>query len=254
MKTARKFVLPAIAVSFALVFAIVTPFVMAESGYGMHSYHDGAKSHKGHWAIQVEGVQGSLQITENVDKAELKAKVIPLSQAADGVDAQKASLGIAVNENGEKYLVWKLVSINKDLETETASATIYIVDAGNGEKLGEITKEFDSSMKYTRDGDHKWSHYKMEGHLADLTPEEREAKFAQYKEMKQAFESLSDEDQATIKSHFHGMKEQFADLTEEEKQAKHAEYKQQMEGFMELSLEEKISYLKYLAISLRNQA
>ncbi len=50
------------------------------------------------------------------------------------------------------------------------------------------------------------------------------------------------------------MKEQFADLTEEEKKAKHAEFKEQMEEFMKLSLDEKISYLKYLAISQRNQA
>ena len=249
MKTARKLVLPAIAASFALVFAIATPFVLAESGYGMHSYHDGAKSHKGHWAITVEGVQGSLQITEDVDKAELKGKVIPLSQAADGLDVQKASIGIAVNENGDKYLVWKLVSINKDIETETASATIYIVDAGNGEKLAEISKEFDKTRHYD-----KWSADKMKSHFGDMTPEEREAKFAQYKEMKEAFASLSEEDQTILESHFHGMKEQYADLTEEEKQAKHAEFKQQMEGFMELSLDEKISYLKYLAISLRNQA
>jgi TRAP-type C4-dicarboxylate transport system substrate-binding protein len=72
--------------------------------------------------------------------------------------------------------------------------------------------------------------------------------------MRTAFESLSEEDQSAIKSYFHSMKEQFADLTEEEKKAKHAEFKEQMEEFMKLSLDEKISYLKYLAISLRNLA
>ena len=43
-------------------------------------------------------------------------------------------------------------------------------------------------------------------------------------------------------------------MTEEERKVKHAELKEQMQAFMSLSLEEKISYLKYFAISLRNQA
>ncbi len=43
-------------------------------------------------------------------------------------------------------------------------------------------------------------------------------------------------------------------MTEEQKVEKHAEFKQQMEAFMGLSLDEKISYLKNLALSFRNQA
>ncbi len=228
MKTARKFVLPAIVASFALVFAIATPFVIAESGYGMHSYHDGAK-HKGHWAIQVEGFEGSIPITEDSDRATLKEQAIPLSEAAaDYPNVKKATLGKAINEHGDKFLVWKLVDFSKDSESGTAKMTIYIVDAGDAENTAEITKEFDKISYHD-----KW---------------------AQFKEMKEAFASLSEEDQTTLKSHFKDMKGQYADLTDEEKQAKHAEFKQQKEGFMQLSLEEKISYLKYLAISLRNQA
>ena len=30
---------------------------------------------------------------------------------------------------GDKYLVWKLVEFNKDSDSETATMTIYIVDA-----------------------------------------------------------------------------------------------------------------------------
>ncbi len=43
-------------------------------------------------------------------------------------------------------------------------------------------------------------------------------------------------------------------MTEEEMKAKHTELKEQMQEFMNLTLEEKITYLKYLAISQRNQA
>lgn len=228
MKTARKFVIASIAAAFALVFAIATPYVMAESGYGMHSYHDGAK-HQGHWAIQVEGFEGSIPITEDSDRTTLKEQAIPLSvAAADYPNVKKATLGKAINEHGDKFLVWKLVDFSKDSESGTAKMTIYIVDAGDADNTAEITKEFDKTSHHD-----KWAHFK---------------------EMKEAFASLSEEDQTTLKSHFKGMKGQYADLTDEEKQAKHAEFKQQMEGFMQLSLEEKISYLKYMAMSLRNQA
>jgi len=249
-----KYVLPAFVAAFALAFLVATPFVLAESGYGMHSY-DGAKSHKGHWAIQVQGFEGSIPIPEEMDRESHKALkdqvTVSLSDAAANYpNVKKAKLGIAVNEDGDKFLVWKLVEFNKDAESETGSMTIYIVDAGNAGNTKIVTKEFDKDSLHQ-----KWSHYKeMKSHYADLTPEEREAKFAQYKEMRTAFESLSEEDQSAIKSYFHGMKEQFADLTEEEMKAKHAEFKEQMEEFMKLSLDEKISYLKYLAISQRNQA
>ena len=251
MKKTSKYILPALVAAFALAFVIATPYVMAESGYGMHSYHDGAKSHKGHWAIQVEGFEGSIPITEDSDKATLKEKAIPLSEAAaDYPNVKKAKLGKAINENGDKFLVWKLVDFSKDSESGTTKMTIYIVDAGDADNTTEITKEFDKSSHHD-----KWAHYKgMKDKFADMTPEEREAKFAQYKEMKEAFASISEEDQATIMSHFKNMKGEFADLTEEEKAAKHAELKQQMEAFLGLNLDEKINYLKHLAMSLRNQA
>ena len=251
MKKTSKYLLPAVVAAFALAFVVATPYVMAESGYGMHSYHDGAKSHKGHWVIQVEGFEGTIQITEDVDKKTLKDKVtVSLSEASAGLDVQKASLGIAVNEHGDKYLVWKLVSIEKDSETGTATATINIIDAGDADNTASVTKEFDKSSHHD-----KWSHYKgMKGQFADMTPEEREAKFAQYKEMKEAFSSISEDDRTTIMSHFKDMKGQYADLTKEEREAKHSEFKQQMEAFMGLSLDEKINYLENLAMSFRNQA
>ena len=217
----------------------------------MHSYHDGKMSHKGHWAIQVEGFEGTIQIAEDEDKKTLKDKVtVSLSEASAGLDVQKASLGVAVNENGEKDRVWKLVSGNKDSESGTVTAIINIVDAADVTNTASVTKEFDKSNHHD-----KWAPYKgMKDKFADMTPEEREAKFAQYKEMKEAFASISEEDQATIMSHFKNMKGQFADLTVEEKDAKHAEFKEQMEAFMGLTLDEKVNYLENLAMSFRNQA
>ncbi len=251
MKRPSKYILSALVATFALALVVATPYVMAESGYGMHSYHDGVNSHKGHWAIQVEGFEGSIPITEDSDRATLKEKAIPLNEAVEDYPNVKiAKLGKAINENGDKFLVWKLVDFSKDSESGTAKMTIYIVDAGDADNTAEITKEFDKSSHHD-----KWTHYEgMKDKFADMTPEEQEAKFAQYKEMKEAFASISEEDQATIMSHFKNMKGQFADLTEEEKAAKHAEFKQQMEAFMGLNLDEKINYLKNLAMSFRNQA
>ncbi|MCH8996480.1 MAG: hypothetical protein QQN54_01630 [Nitrosopumilus sp.] len=254
MKTARKFLITAIAASFALVFVISTPYVIAESGYGMHSYHDGVKSFKGHWAIQVEGFQGSIPITADSDRTTLKEQAISLSEAtADYPNVMKAKLGKAINENGDKFLVWKLVDFSKDSESGTAKMTIYIVDAGNADNTIQVEKAYDHSMKYTRHGEYG-SYGKMKGHFTDLTEEERAEKMAQFKEMKEAFASLSEDDQSAVHSYFKDMKGQFADLTEEEKAAKHAEFKQQVEAFMGLSLDEKINYLKNLAMSFRNQA
>ena len=254
-----KYVLPALVAAFALAFLFATPIVMAESGYGSHSY-DGAKSHKKHWAIQVQGFEGSIPIPEDMDREShkaLKDKVtVSLSEAAaDYPNVKKAKLGIAVNENGEKFLVWKLIEINKDPDSDTGTKTIYIVDAGDvTNKLDPpITKEFDSSKKSMKHGDYG-SYDKMKAKYADMTPEEREAKIAKYKEMRTAFNSLSEEDQKELKSYWYGMKKELADMPEEERKTRHAELKEQMKEFMNLSLEEKISYLKYLAQSLKNQA
>jgi len=244
VKTTTKYVLSGIA-AIAVLF-VVAPFVMAESGYKNY-YHDGVKSHYGHWAIPVEGFVGSIPITY-VDKETLKEQAtVSLEEASEGLDVHKASLGVAVNENSDKFLVWKLVSINKDSESETATATIYIVDAGDADNTTTVTKEFD---KY-RHGD-KWSHYKMYNYYSELTPEEREAKIAQHAEMKEAFSVLSDEDQETIMSYFKEMKSEYAELSEEEKTAKHDEMKAMMEEFMQLTLDEKIKYLEEFAESLRS--
>ena len=142
--------------------------------------------------------------------------------------------------------------MNINEESGTISANIFLVDAGNVANTAQVTKEFDPSMM-GKDGDHKWSDHKMQGYFADLTPEEREAKISQHKEMKQAFAALSPEDQAALHSYFKGMKGDYANLTEDEKATKLDEHKQQMEAFMQLSLDEKISYLKNLALGLKNQ-
>ena len=262
MNTKTKIYIPAIAVLVAIVAVAAAPAIMAEPGFGKDAWHegakhtwkDGAKHHKGHMKIQVDGFVGSIEIPEDIDREsykDLKEQVtVSLSEAAQGLDVMKGSIGIAVNENGEKFVVWKLVSIDKDENSETATATIHVVDAADSDNTATVTKEFDSSMKTMRHGDYG----KMKGQFGDLTSEEREAKIAQMNEMKEAFAALSEDERVLVQSYFQGMKGDYADLTPEERDAKKDQYKQQMEAFMSLTLDEKITYLKQLALVQQNQA
>jgi len=55
-------------------------------------------------------------------------------------DIKKASLGIAVNSAGEKFLVWKLVSMTKN-DDGTKSKIINVIDALQGYKITTIKKQ-----------------------------------------------------------------------------------------------------------------
>jgi len=238
-----KFMIPAFAAVFALMFVFVIPNVMAEGGD--YSKWGDATHHKEHMKIQIGELSGSEPITMETihDK---KDEIIALSVVSYNYpDAKKASIGIAVNDAGEKFLVWKVVTMTKN-DDGTKSATIHVVDALLGYEITTIEKSFEHSSM-----DGKWPHYGMHDKFAELTPEEHEAKYAQFKEMKQAFSSISDEDREIIMTHFKEMKAGYASLSDEEKDAKHAEFKSKMEEFSELSLDEKIVHLEELANSLR---
>ena len=151
--TNKKMMLPAFVAVFALMFVAATPYVLAEPSGTYAAYKDGYSAKKMHMPTQVEGFVGSIAVTEDSDRTSLREQVtVSLSDAADGLDVQKAKLSIVVNENDDKYLVWKLVNIEKDLESETTTVTIHIVDAANAENTTTVTKEFDHSMNYKRHG------------------------------------------------------------------------------------------------------
>ena len=234
--------IPVFAAIFALIFVFATPYVVAEGGD--YSKWDGTSHYKKHMKIQIGELSGSEAVTRE-NAHEKMDDIIALSVASYNYpNVKKANIGIAVNDAGEKFLVWKLVSMNKN-DDGTKTATIYVVDALKGYEITTIEKSFDYSSM-----DGKWSHHSMSKY-ADLTPEEREAKHAQYKEMKEAFSSLSDEDRETIMNHFKEMKAEYASLSDEDKTAKHAQFKSMMEEFTEFSPGEKIVYLQEFANSLR---
>jgi hypothetical protein len=144
------YTLPALAAVVALMFVVATPYVLAESGDNAWKM---GKFHKYH-TIQVDGFVGSIPITEDTDRATLKDKVtVSLSEASQGLDVHMAKLGKVTNENGDKFLAWTLVSVDKNEDTVTF--TIHIVDAGDADNTAQITKELDHSFKKQHDSDDK---------------------------------------------------------------------------------------------------
>jgi len=210
-------------------------------------------------------------ISENLEKAKIHfsvATAVAENAVTDG-QAIKGKLGAV-----QGFLVFKFGVVDGDGLIHKV-----IVDAGNGFTLYTSEgKSLDEFGKY-KHGD-KWSHDKMMGshgdkgfhdkmmgshgdkgfhdkmmgtHFTDLSPEEREAKHAQFKEMKEAFSSISEEERETIMTHFKELKAQYAELSDEEHSAKHAELKTMMEEFLELTFDEKIQKLIEFADSLRSE-
>lgn len=133
-----KVLIPTLLLSFlavVMVFGSISP-AMADS-------NGDDKSYKRHWAVPIGASTGTLEITDDTDKSELKKQAMPLDEVATGyTDIHKAKLGKAVNDDGNYYLVWKLVNYNHDAESDTKIKTIYVLDAATGEALTEpIVKE-----------------------------------------------------------------------------------------------------------------
>jgi len=199
MNRKTTYLIPAFAAVFALMFVFASPLAMAEPSEDMHGKWGGQKQHKMYKVIDVEEFVGSIQITEDTDKQALKDQVsVSLSEAADGLDVMGGHIGVAVNENGEKFLVWILKSVEKDSESESVTVTIYVVDAANADNTTTVTKEFDRSMKdrqYSHDGERKEQKFKkLEQKLSESTdnPEldEVHAQFlATIQELKKAHEN-----------------------------------------------------------------
>ena len=137
-----------------------------------HADKMGDKYNKHHhqMMVRVEGFVGAIPVPDmsevNDKKAayeELKSQItVKLSEAAAaaedaGLDVTKGELGKGVNENGEKFIVWKLIEKNKDADSDTVIKTILVVDAADITNTTIVTKEYDHSMKEDRHSnkDHK---------------------------------------------------------------------------------------------------
>lgn len=147
--------MPVVVATFALILIGAAPSAMATH----HLDDDKMKKedkmkddkHDKSDKMIVEGFVGELQLTQDIDKKALKDMVsVSLSNAAQGLDVIKGELELIANENGEKFLVWKLKSVEKDPESDMKTKTIYIIDAANIDNAATITKEYEHKMKDDR--------------------------------------------------------------------------------------------------------
>ena len=148
MNRKTTYLIPAFAAVFALMFSVGSPLAMAEYSEGVHGESMAQKHKKMHKVVEIEGFTGSIQITEDADRQSLKDQVsVSLSEAASGLDVMKGHIGVALNEDGDKFVAWILKSIEKDSESTVATVTIHVVDAGDATNTATITKEVDFAEK-----------------------------------------------------------------------------------------------------------
>ena len=153
MNTKKRLILPAFAAIFALMFVVVTPYVIAESDVekdswdndGKHMKDDGANHQKNKMMLEVQGFDGTITVPEDSDKDTrhtLQEQVtVSLSEAASGLDVVKGNIGIVSNENDEKFLVWKLVSFEPTDDSDVVTVTTTIVDAANASNTVTVVSE-----------------------------------------------------------------------------------------------------------------
>jgi len=245
MITKRVLMVTAIS-TLVVISGIVIASTMLQS-----SYASGTGNWKHHDIPEISGsIIAADTIQENIEKVKIHFSVATAvaENAVTNGQTLKGKLGVV-----QGFLVYKFGIVDGDGLFHKV-----IVDAGNGFTLYTSEGKSKDGFKHSSHGD-KWSHHEsgshskmMGSHFADLTPEEREAKMGQHKEMKEAFASLSEEDRQTIMTHFKEMKTQYSELSHEERLAKHAEKKTMMEEFMQLTLDEKIEKLTEFANSLRS--
>ena len=131
---------------------------------------------------------------------DLKSKVtVKFSEAVvlaeeAGLDVMRGTIGMAVNENGDKFVVWMLAEMNMDdSESDAMSTTVFVVDAADSTNTIQTIQEIDHSgmmaegkdKQYSHDKDKQYSHDKQQlGNYEDTLsdPEQIENKIAKIEE------------------------------------------------------------------------
>ena len=141
------------------------------------------------------------------------------------------------------FLVHKVVLI-----TEDNGYYRVLVDAGNGEALyvSEMIKKDYSNKKASNE---KYNE-KMKNYFKGMSEEQITEKKRQFKEMGEAYKSLSIQDRASMIVHFMQMKLQWDTMSEDEKTQKKTEMKQMFQEYLPLTLEEKKQKLQEYIKSL----
>ena len=147
------------------------------------------------------------------------------------------------------YLVYKVVMSNDNHEYNKV-----LVDAGTGDVLYVTeSKSFDSNKKKKHSENTKENKHdkRMKDYYKDMTPEQIAEKKKQFKEMGEAWKSLSIPDKAAMIVHFMQMKLQWDTMSEEQKEDQKAEMKDKWKGLLTLTPEEKKQKLEEFAQTVK---
>ena len=194
-------------------------------------------------------IEGSVPIENNQDYSELSqiTLVDAMTIAENNVEDSKSMYAKLSPING--YLVYKVVMTNDDHEYSKV-----LVDAGTGDVLYVTdAKSFAENKKKKHSDNTKDSKHdkKMRDYYKDMTPEQIAEKKKQFKEMGEAWKSLSIPDKAAMIMHFMQMKLQWDTMSEEQKDEKKTEMKDKWKGLLTASPEEKKQKLEEFAQSIK---
>jgi hypothetical protein len=194
-------------------------------------------------------IEGTIPVENNEDYSNLTqiTLVDAMTIAEDNVVGTKSMYAKLSSING--YLVYKVVMTNDNHEYSKV-----LVDAGNGEVLYvSDAKSFDSNKKKKHSDNNKDGKYdkRMKDYYKDMTPEQIAEKKKQFKEMGEAWKSLSIPDKAAMIVHFMQMKLQWDTMSEEEKEEQKAQMKNKWKGLLTLSPEEKKQKLEEFAQTVK---
>ena len=190
-------------------------------------------------------IQGTIPISSGDDFSQKNTIAMSVAMAVgeNSVSDGKAMYAKLSNVNG--FLVHKVMLI-----TEDNGYYKVLVDAGNGEALyvSDMIKKDYSNKKASNE---KYNE-KMKNYYKGMTDEEIAEKKRQFKEMGEAYKSLSIQDRAAMIIHFMQMKMQWDTMSDDEKAVKKTEMKKQWEEYLPMSPEEKKQKLTDYIQSLRN--
>jgi len=194
-------------------------------------------------------IEGTIPVENNDNYLELTqiTLVDAMTIAENKVTDSKSMYAKLSPING--YLVYKVVMTNESHEYSKV-----LVDAGNGDVLYvSDAKSFDSNKKKKHSDNKNDSNHdkRMKDYYKDMTPEQIAEKKKQFKEMGEAWKSLSIPDKAAMIMHFMQMKLQWDTMSEEDKEEQKAEMKNKWKGLLTLSPEEKKEKLEEFAQTVK---
>ena len=191
-------------------------------------------------------IQGTIPLENEIVDSSLAGITLvdAMTIAENEISDSKSMYGKLVSING--YLVYKIVVSNDDHDYKKL-----LVDAGSGEVLYVTDSKKQDSNKKKRYNENRHDK-KMKDYFKGMTPEQIAEKKKQFKEMGEAWKSLSIQDKASMIMHFMQMKLQWDMMSEEDKQKQKEEMKEKWKGLLTLTPEEKKQKLEEYAQTIKS--